>query len=223
MELEIKDIIRILKKGKLLLLILPFIAVLTSGIISYYFLTPVYSATATILVNNKSQRIMGGLDYQDIMLSTELAKTYSKIAVSRTVAEKVLQVEKLDITPDQFIGKVSVQPVKESQLINITVVDPNPNTAAHLANITSRVFVEIIVDIMELNTNGAKVIDIAIPSNSPIKPNEKLNILIAGLLSLMIAIGILLLREFIDQTVKSNEDIERYFGLPVYGNIPKIK
>ena len=223
MELELKDIFRPLKKGKLLLILLPLIAMLTSGILSFHYLTPVYSASATILVNNKSQRNIGGLEYQDIQLSTELAKTYSMIAVSRTVVEKIIQMEKLNITYNGFVGKISVKPVQESQLIRITVQDPNPKTAAHLANVTSKVCIETIVDIMELNPKGAKIIDIAVPSNSPIKPDKEFNIIMAGLVGLISAIVFVLLRECMDHTFKSSEDIEKYIELPVYGVIPKIK
>lgn len=59
----------------------------------------------------------------------------------------------------------------------------------------------------------------SVPS-SPVKPNKKMNILIAGLLGLMVSAGLAFLLEFLDNTVKDSEDVEKIFNLPVVGNIP---
>jgi succinoglycan biosynthesis transport protein ExoP len=67
---------------------------------------------------------------------------------------------------------------------------------------------------------GISIVDKAVAPNSPVKPKKKQNVAIAGMLGLMIGVGLTLLIEFLDTTLKTPEDIERYLGIPVVGSIP---
>ncbi|RYD07019.1 hypothetical protein N752_00120 [Desulforamulus aquiferis] len=77
-----------------------------------------------------------------------------------------------------------------------------------------------VVEIMKVD--NVNVIDLAVTPSNPVKPNKKLNILIAGVVGLMIALGLVFLLEFLDRTIKTSEDVKRHLGLPVLGAIPKI-
>lgn len=83
----------------------------------------------------------------------------------------------------------------------------------------------------ETETQIAKSIDLgsttvlvlspaSIPSN-PVKPNKKLNIAIALVLGIMIFTLLAFLLEYLDNTLKSSEDVSRELGLPVLGVIPE--
>ncbi|MEA3391360.1 MAG: polysaccharide biosynthesis tyrosine autokinase [Candidatus Marinimicrobia bacterium] len=65
------------------------------------------------------------------------------------------------------------------------------------------------------------VIDKAVPKYLPIKPKTKLNILLGFVFGLAAGIGIILLREFMDNSIRSKEDLER-LGLTVLGIIPSM-
>ena len=219
--MELRDILRVLKNGKWILIILPLVAMLTSGIFSYFIITPVYKSSTTLMVGKTYSGENGPLlQYNDILTANQLVKTYSQIAKSRTVAEKVIEMEKLDITPGEFSGKIDVQPVRDTQLIQISIDDPNPNKAARLANVSGQVFIKKVVEVMKLD--NVNIVDPAVPPQLPEKPNKRMNIMIAGVVGLMAAVGLVFLMEFLDQTIKSNEDINRYLELPVLGVIPKI-
>ncbi len=73
-----------------------------------------------------------------------------------------------------------------------------------------------------MQTSDLVTVDPAIVKENPIKPNVKLNIVIAAFLALFIGIGIIFLMEYLDRTIKEEEDIERLTGLPVLGVIPDI-
>jgi capsular polysaccharide biosynthesis protein len=210
-----------LKKGKWFLIILPVAAMLTSGIVSYFLITPIYKSSTTLMVGKTYAGENGPLlQYNDILTANQLVKTYSQIAKSRTVAEKIIEQEKLDITPEAFSDKISVEPVRDTQLISISIEDPSPDKAARLANISGQVFMKKVVEVMKLD--NVNIVDPAVPAPSPVKPNKKMNILLAGVIGLMSAVGLVFLLEFLDQTIKTNEDINRYLELPVLGVIPKI-
>lgn len=219
--IDLREIFRILKKRKWLLISIPLAAAFISAVISFFVLTPIYRASTTMMVGKTysgDNAVL--LQYQDLLAANQLVKTYSEIAKSRTVAEKVISKAGLEITPEQFSEKVEVSPVKDTQLIEVSVEDSDPALAAKLANLTSNVFMVKVVEVM--NVDNVKVVDAAVPPAEPIKPNKKLNIAIAGVLGLMAAVGLVFLLEFMDKTIKSSEDINRHLELPVLGSIPKI-
>ena len=219
--MELRDILRVLKNGKWILIILPLVSMLTSGIFSYFVITPVYKSSTTLMVGKTYSGENGPLlQYNDILTANQLVKTYSQIAKSRTVAEKIIELEKLDMTPGVFSGKIDVQPVRDTQLIQISIEDSNPNKAARLANVSGQVFIKKVVEVMKLD--NVNIVDPAVPPQLPEKPNKRMNIMIAGVVGLMAAVGLVFLLEFLDQTIKSSEDINRYLELPVLGVIPKI-
>jgi capsular polysaccharide biosynthesis protein len=57
---------------------------------------------------------------------------------------------------------------------------------------------------------------------TPVKPNPLLNIAIAVLVGLMAGIGLAFLLEYMDNTIKDEDDIERLLELPILGSIQKI-
>ncbi|SHK76108.1 YveK family protein [Desulforamulus aeronauticus] len=219
--IDLRDIWRILKKGKWLLISLPLIAMIVSGIISFFVLTPRYEASTTLMVGKtyEGQNAMM-VQYNDILTANQLVKTYSQLAKSRSVVEKVIEFEKLNVTHEQLSKNIDVKPVKDTQLIQITVEDTNPERAAMLANTTAAVFMGKVVEIMKVG--NVNIIDNAVAPESPVKPNKKLNIVVAGVIGLMIALGLVFLLEFLDRTIKNGDDVQRHLGLPVLGVIPKM-
>lgn len=58
---------------------------------------------------------------------------------------------------------------------------------------------------------------------SPVKPNKKLNVLLAFVVGLMAAVGLAFLLEFLDNTIKTSSDVEELLGIPVLGVISNNK
>ncbi len=71
------------------------------------------------------------------------------------------------------------------------------------------------------NTSVVVVSEASIPE-SPIKPNKKLNVAIAFVLGLMLFSLLAFVLEYLDNTIKTPEDINRELGLSVIGVIPKM-
>lgn len=71
---------------------------------------------------------------------------------------------------------------------------------------------------------GAASLLLAAPAlvpDHPVKPNKKLNLAVAAAVGLVVAVGLALLMEYLDNTVREPEDLERHLGLPVLGTIPE--
>ncbi len=72
------------------------------------------------------------------------------------------------------------------------------------------------------NTPNIVQVEIAVPNNIPISPQPINTILLGGAVGLMIAAGIVFLVEYLDETIKSAEEIARHFDLPVIGYIAEM-
>ncbi len=75
----------------------------------------------------------------------------------------------------------------------------------------------------ELQTSNISIVDPAETPRVPIKPRKKKNVLLGALLGLFIGIGLSFFLEYLDNTIKEPEDVERFLGIPLLGIIEKIK
>jgi len=134
------------------------------------------------------------------------------------VLDRVIEKLEIDMKPSQLKDKITVTSEGETEIIRITVQDKDPGFAMDLANALAQVFMEQVVSIMKLD--NVQIIDVAKIPEEPVKPRPLLNTAIAGVLGVMLGMGVVFLIEYLDNTIKTPEDIERYLGLPVLGIIP---
>ena len=214
------DIFKTLKKRWKLIVLMTLVAALISGIFSYFVLTPIYQASTQILVNQKNTE--NQIDITQISSNVELINTYSVIIKSPAILEKVI--ESLDLTQDvgQLNQNISVNSQENSQVFSVTVTDKDAGQAVEIANTVSETFQQEIQTIMNVD-NVSILAKAELKKNPiPIKPNPLLNIAIAIVVGLMLGIGLTLLLEYLDNTLKNGYDVETYLELPVLGSIQQI-
>lgn len=221
-EIELRQYWEVVRKRWLIVVALPLIAALTSGVISFFILKPVYQASTTLIVGKKaSESIQAAgqmLDYNVLMANQQLAKTYGTIAQSRTVEQNVIQDLNLPMTVAGLDSLISITPVKNTEILEIQVNYQNPEVAATIANTMAQEFSKAVIEIKKVDS--VSIVDKAVAPMSPIKPNKKLNVLIAFVAGLMASVGLVFLLEYLDNTVKTTNDVETLLGIPVLGLIP---
>lgn len=221
-EISLLELFHILRKWLALIIILTILAVAVSGIVSYFVLEPEYQTFTTLMVGKpKDYMVENKIEYNDLMLNQKLVSTYGEIVKSRLVTDEVIKNLNLNVSFNTFRDKVSINLVKDTEIIKIQVTDTDPMIAALIANETAKVFMNRVKDIMKIE--NVQVIDIAQAPKAPISPRPKLNMAIAAVLGLMAGVFIAFLIEFLDNSIKTPEEIEKYLGLPVMGAIPMIK
>jgi capsular polysaccharide biosynthesis protein len=220
--ISLKELFQTLKKRMWLIAIITLIAMAVSGTISYFVLTPIYSASTQLLVNQaKSEQ--PAYNPGEIQTNLQLINTYNVIIKSPRILDIVREELDLDMTTDQLNSKITVGSQTDSQVVAITVQDPDPNMAADIANTTANVFEKEISKIMSVN-NVSILAQAEVKENpAPVKPQPLLNIAIAMVVGLMAGVGISFLLEYLDNTIKNEQDIERNLDLPVLGTIMKME
>ncbi|MBM6619106.1 YveK family protein [Bacillus suaedaesalsae] len=214
--ISLKELFQVLKKRLGLIVIITLIATMTSGIISYFFLTPIYSASTQLLVNQKKSDEQA-YNVGEVQTNLQLINTYSVIIKSPAILEKVK--DELNI---EHIGELSVTSENNSQVVSILIEDPNPVMAADIVNTVANVFQKEIATIM--NVDNVSILSKAeVPDDpNPVKPNPTLNMAIAFVVGAMIGIGLAFLLEYLDNTIRTEQDIEKLLQLPVLGAITVI-
>ncbi|WP_185151135.1 YveK family protein [Peribacillus simplex] len=218
--ISIKDIFKTLKKRWKLIMLLTLIAALISGMISYFLLTPVYQSSTQILVNQKQSD--NQLDSNQIRSNIDMINTYGVIIKSPAILEKVIEELDLEQSVEQLSQKITINSQENSQVFSLTVQDSNPTKAVEIANTVSGTFQKEIKDIMNVD-NVSVLAKAEIKENPmPVKPNPLMNIAIAVVIGLMAGVGLVFLLDYMDNTIKDEEDIERLLELPILGSIQKI-
>ncbi|GAB1793255.1 YveK family protein [Priestia megaterium] len=217
-KISLRELFRILKKRLLLIITITAIFTATSGIISYFFLTPIYQSSTQILVNQSNSKKQV-YDSSELQTNLQLINTYNVIIKSPAILDKVIKKEKLEMTSQALGNLVSVSNEQESQVVNIIVQYKDPQKAADITNTIATTFQSEIKSIM--NADNVQVLTKA-QEGSLVKPNPVLNVVIALLVGLMSGVSIAFLLEYLDNTFKKEQDVESHLGLPVLGAIAKI-
>ncbi|ANX13968.1 capsular biosynthesis protein [Fictibacillus arsenicus] len=219
--INLKELFAILRKRLWLIISLTVIAAVTAGVISFYFLTPIYQASTQLLVNQSKEDKQ--IDINQVQTNLDLINTYNVIMKSPVILEKVIAQMNLDTTVGQINEQITVSSKENSQVVEVSVEDKDPAQAVQLANTIGDVFKKEIVTIM--NVDNVSILSKAqlAEDPSPIKPKPLLNIAIALVVGLMAGVGLAFLLEYMDTTIKTEQDIENVLGLPVLGTISEFQ
>ncbi|WNS74831.1 Wzz/FepE/Etk N-terminal domain-containing protein [Bacillus sp. DTU_2020_1000418_1_SI_GHA_SEK_038] len=219
-NIQIQDIINIIKKRVFLIVCITSLSVLISGVVSYFWLTPIYESSTQLLINQKKTDQQSGNSI-NVQENLELINTYRVIIKSPVILDLVRAEMNLDRSVKELSEQVSISSEQNSQVVTITVEDPEPKVAVEIANSIASVFMNEIQNIM--NIDNVTILSLANEESSsePVKPRLILNMLITFTLSLLMVIGLIFLFEYLDDTIKSEQDIKLILELPVLGSIPK--
>lgn len=210
--INLRELLQTLRKRLALIISIILIAAIISGVISYFYLTPIYQSSTQILVN-ESKNNQGLANSGETVANQTVMNTYNVIIKSPAILDLVSKELEMPISA----GMISVDSENGSQVVRISVTDTDPIRAAKTANTTAEVFQEEIVKIM--NIDNVSILAKADESGSfyPIAPNPERNIAIAIVIGLVIGIGLALLLDYFDNTIKNEHDIERILKIPVLG------
>jgi capsular polysaccharide biosynthesis protein len=158
-------------------------------------------------------------------LNIQLIATYKELIKTAAIMEEVLiEQPQIDLTAEKLISMVNVDSVNETQVMTVMVEDTSYDRAALIVNTVSRVFQSKVIEIM--NVDNVTILNEARTDGEAyqVSPKPIQNIIISFILSMMLGVGIVFLIEHLDDSIKNEEDVEKYIGLPtlaVIGTVDK--
>ncbi len=217
-ELNLVDLFHYLRKRWLILLLALSIFAAGSYTGTKLLVTPTYTATSTAFMLSDLSGNGNSVVYQDIQISTYLLMDYEILITSRTVTTQVIEELGLNMSHSQIVNMVTVTVPENTRTVQISVVDTNPQRAADIANSIMKHSAEMIKNTMRLE--AVNIIDEAVVPSAPTSPNVSRNTLLGGAIGLILAIVVLTIIHVVDDSIRTEEDAERYLGLPTFGVIP---
>ncbi|WP_100010080.1 YveK family protein [Lentibacillus sediminis] len=222
--ISLKEIFEVIKKRIGLIIAFVIGAAVIAAVLSFFVLTPTYENSSQFLVNQENTGQQGQqFTSTDIRTNVELINTYNVIITSPVILEDVATELDLDMSSTELANKIQVQSAEQSQVVTVTATDEDPQLAMDIANTTVQIFQDKIPEIMSVD-NVTILSEAELSENpSPVAPNPMLNIAIAIVLGGMIGVGLAFLLSYMDNTIKTEEDIEKLLEVPVLGVITHIE
>lgn len=147
-----------------------------------------------------------------------LLGTYAQVIQTKDLVQKAIEKSGYNYKAENVIADMSVTTVTGTQTMEVKYKNTNPAIAQKLLNQITDEFISLS---HELVPNGSvKIIETAKLPVAAISPNKKMNIVIAFILGFMISMGLVFLLEYLDNTIKTKEQLENELDIPVVGIIP---
>ena len=188
--ISLEEIFAAIKRSWKLITAITLLTTIISGVVSVYFLKPVYETNAKLFVGKEA----GSEDYNynDITMYQKLVSTYTETIKTKDLINRALKSIDCDLTATSVLAGLSVNEVKEFVETSQQMI-PNGN-----------------VQIIE---------SVEVPEH-PVSPNKKMILAIGFMMGLMGSLGIVFIKEYLDNTYKNKEQLEKELGIPVVGVIP---
>ena len=224
-EIDLIDLIKKISNHIYLIISLAFIIGGLCFAYSKFLVLPTYESNATMIISSSNQNGNKGdianIELNQIQANKALISTYSEIVKSKGIADQVIKNLSLNMGYEEFSKKVSIEPVKDTQIISVNVVDSVPTRAMDIANETANIFKSSIGDIMKVD--NVQILDGATIHVEPVSPNVSKNTVVGDIIGLVLGIIISMFKELYDISIKSAEEVEEYLNLPVIGVLPDVK
>lgn len=219
-ELDLKELLMLFWNKKIKIILIVAIFMLIGIIYTIGFVTPVYTSSTTLLLaaSGSSTDKSNTITTTDITLNSKLVSTYSTLVQSKSVLRQVISNVGIDLDEEELKNNITVSQEKDTEIIRISVTNANATTAAKVANETAKVFIERVSDIYKIN--NVQVVDQAEVSTSPSNINHAKDVLIFAFIGAVVAVMYVLIANMLDTTIKSAEEVEKEFKVPVLASIP---
>lgn len=221
-ELDLGHLLSVLRQGWKAVVIFSVIGLIIGFLLAKWVITPQYASNTMLVVNaENNQNPNTTITNDQLTTAQELVNTYSVILTSDTVLDQVISDLNLKTDATTLAKNITVEGVNQTQVLKITVKDANPQVAKNIANDIARVAPDVII--RTVKAGSVEVVSDAKLESKPVFPNAALFSVIGLLIGLFGTYITLLVRDLLDHTFDSEEDVEKCLDISVIGVIPVVQ
>lgn len=221
--MEIQDYLQILRTRWMIIVVTVAVAVLGALAVSL-LTTPTYQSCSRVFVSTSGGSTVSE-SYQGNLFSQQRVASYSELVTGETLASRTIEDLGLGMSPGELASKVTATSKPDTVLLDICVVDSSPGLARDIANSLGS---QLTVLVRELETPedggspaaGVRLVEQAQQSSSPISPKTTRNLALGAAVGLLLGIALAVLRDRLDNTIKTRSRLESASKTPVVGSIP---
>jgi len=214
LEIDIREIFYLIKTRLWLIILCAVIGAGAMFAYTQHAVVPQYVATSKIYIFSDAE-----ISSLNISLSSTLTQDFILLSQSRPVMEDVIEELDLNMSSGGLAGCVSVTNPEESHLLILNVTMTDPVLAKDVANTMANVIARRVAEIME--TDEPNIMEEAIVPSGPIDSGLSRNVMLGGIVGIILVVGITLLLYLLDDTIKDEEDVEKYLGYKTLAAFPQ--
>ena len=218
LNIDLTDLVYLFRQKIIRIILALVLGGVFAGSFTFLFIPPKYEATAKLYIVSASNDSV--VDLTDLQIGASLTADYEELVLSRPMLESVIENLSLDVEDTEELEKmIAVSNPGDTRILNITATSTNPLEAERIANEMARLAVDWLPEVMESNTPN--IAEEAIVPDKKASPSYVLNTLLGALVVAVVYYGIILLRYVHDDTIRSESEMERYFGITPLAAIPE--
>lgn len=215
MEIDLLQLFYALKKKIWFILAAMIIGGGLAGACSKFLITPLYSSTSMMYILSKETTLTS---LADLQIGSQLTEDYKVIVNSRPVLGEVIDSLALDMSYEQLLAKISIGNPTDTRILTVTVTDPDPYRAKAIVDCVAETASDYIGEIMEMIP--PKIIENGTVPIMKTSPSNGKNAVLGALAGMILVCGIVVIQVIMNDTVRTEEDVERYLGLTVLASVP---
>lgn len=217
-EINLRDLLIYFRKHLLLFFVMVFLCVSAGTAYTVLVQKPEYKSRATIILSSdKSKTTI----QSEVTANKNLIETYTEVVKSHRVLDRVIEENNLKESYEALSAKINVSSLKNTEIISISVVDANTYRSYEIANWVADIFKEEISQIY--NDTSVNILDHAVEPKSPYNVDVVKQEIIYTAAGMVLGFGIILVLFYFDRTIKTTEQIDEIFKLPIFGQVHKLE
>jgi capsular polysaccharide biosynthesis protein len=196
-----------------------FLSAALAGVIAFvyskFLITPQYESTSQLYVLSKSTSITS---MADIQLGTNLTNDYIVVVTGRPIVDQVIDNLGLDMSYESMVGKITLNNPTDSRILEITVQDSDPQLAKRIADEMAEVSSAFIAE--KMDQDPPSIIQYGYADGDKVSPSIRKNTVLGALIGMVLAIAVVVVIYLMNDTIMTQEDIEKKLGLTMLGTLP---
>ena len=217
-EIDLRELFYALKKRIFMILAVGLLCGCLSCVYTKFFMTPVYTSTASMLVLTKETTLSS---LADLQMGSQLTKDYTVLTTSREVLQKVVENQELDISYKQLKSCITLDNPADTRILNVSVTYPNAEKAKAIVDELASVASAYIGDKMEVIP--PKIIEEGEIPTVQTSPSMSKNTMLGLLAGLVLSAGIVVVITVMNDSMKTEDDIQKYLGISTLSVVPDRK
>ena len=183
---------------------------------SYFFIAPTYQSTSKLYVVSSSDDSV--VDLSDLNMGTSLTADYEELILSYPVLNIVIDRLDLEMTSEKLAKMITLVNPGNTRILRITVTSTDPYLARDIANTVAEVSVEYLPETM--GTIAPTIAQTARLATNKSGPSYLKYTMMGAMLGMVLCCGFFIVLYLLDDTIRTPEDMEKYFGMVPLTSIP---
>jgi capsular polysaccharide biosynthesis protein len=221
-QMELKTYLGILRKRFLFILTLTSMSILLCFLLTKFFLINKYSSSISVLITNTSyQNSSDKNNISDMLMYQQLVQTYAEFSKTNIVSQDVINELKLPYSVEQLKSMITVNPKTNTEFLTLTIISDKKNELVPIANQFALSLKKVTKTIKSVD--NVQIVDTASLPENLNGSSIIINTLIGLFVGLLFSITMSFLLEYLDTTVKNEDELSILLNVPVLGMIPNEK